>query len=311
MLFLILLAPILFNATGLIDTFLTTKFKNHESDGLLADGTATLMIIGGIVALFVSVLIIPFYYDVLFSIDTRNIVYLLICGLVYGFAAFPYFKALHMERIENIIPILQTIPLFTYIWAYLVLWESLGLTQVLIIIAIVITTILFGRDYHSKTMNRSGVLLTIWSSLLFAISYIFFKLGGGESLHIQTSFFREHLWVAIACLLFGLKSRVFSTTWTYFRANGWKFSILNLANEFFYIIGIMILNFLSLTYPVAVVSVFGNGVQPLLWFFMVFLAHKIYPELFEWSYSKEDLSLKIWLCIIACGLLAWFFHLTS
>jgi hypothetical protein len=73
----------------------------------------------------------------------------------------------------------------------------------------------------------------------------------------------------------------------------------------------MILNFLSLTYPVAVVSVFGNGVQPLLWFFMVFLAHKIYPELFEWSYSKEDLSLKIWLCIIACGLLAWFFHLTS
>lgn len=37
MLFLILLAPILFNATGLIDTFLTTKFKNHESDGLLAD----------------------------------------------------------------------------------------------------------------------------------------------------------------------------------------------------------------------------------------------------------------------------------
>jgi uncharacterized membrane protein len=115
MLFLILLAPILFNATGLIDTFLTTKFKNHESDGLLADGTATLMIIGGIVALFVSVLIIPFYYDVLFSIDTRNIVYLLICGLVYGFAAFPYFKALHMERIENIIPILQTIPLFTYI----------------------------------------------------------------------------------------------------------------------------------------------------------------------------------------------------
>lgn len=71
------------------------------------------------------------------------------------------------------------------------------------------------------------------------------------------------------------------------------------------------MNALSLSYPVAVVSALGNGIQPILWFVMVFFAYKVYPDLFEWSYSKEDLWLKIWLCVIACGLLAWFFHLTN
>lgn len=167
MLFLLLLAPILFNLTGLVDTFLTTKFKNHESDGLLVDGIAALMLIGGIVALCVSILSLPFYRDQIFSVKQSSIIFLLVWGMFYGFAAYPYFKALHMERIENIIPVLQTIPLFTYIWAYLVLWEILGLTQVIIIIAIVLTTMLFAWDYHSKSMNRSGMFFTMGSSLLY------------------------------------------------------------------------------------------------------------------------------------------------
>lgn len=311
MLFLILLAPILFNLTGLIDTFLTTKFKNHESDGILEDGTATLMIIWGVIALLVSLFIFPFFHTELFSIWSRSIFFLFVCGVFYGLAAYPYFKALRAERIENIIPILQTIPLFTYILAFFILDEKLGLSQVLIIFAIVVTTILFGRDYHSKTMNRKGVFLTVVSSLCYAVSYIFFKMWGGESTNIWISFFREHLGVAIVCLLWWLKSRVFSTTRLYFKTNGRKFSILNLWNEVFYIVGVMIVNFLTLLYPVAVVSTLSNGIQPLLWFLMTYLAFKLYPRLFERNYTKQDLILKIWLCILACGLLAWFFHLTS
>lgn len=233
MLLLILLAPILFNATGLIDTYLTQRFKNQESDGVLADGIATLMIIGGIVALAVALVIVPFYGIRLFEISSQDIFYLLLCGIIYGFAAFPYFKALNSERIENIIPVLQTIPLFTYLFAVWSLGEVLSATHVLIIVAVVLTSMLFGRDYHSKTMNRKGVYLTVLSSVLYAISYVFFKLGWGETTQIRVAFFWEHLGVAIACLLFAIKPRVRSTTVIYFKTNGRKFSFLNLANEFF------------------------------------------------------------------------------
>lgn len=73
----------------------------------------------------------------------------------------------------------------------------------------------------------------------------------------------------------------------------------------------MIVNFLSLRYPVAIVSTLSNGLQPILWFIMTYLASRSLPSLFDRSYTKQDMVLKMFLCVIACILLGWFFSMTS
>jgi hypothetical protein len=54
MLALVILTPILFNFTGLIDTYLTKLFGKQQKAGNLQSSTETLMIIGGMIALLVA-----------------------------------------------------------------------------------------------------------------------------------------------------------------------------------------------------------------------------------------------------------------
>ncbi|MDR2540461.1 MAG: hypothetical protein LBD11_01430 [Candidatus Peribacteria bacterium] len=45
MLALVLLVPILFNISGIIDTYLTKLFSKHQKSGNLTSSTGTLMIV--------------------------------------------------------------------------------------------------------------------------------------------------------------------------------------------------------------------------------------------------------------------------
>jgi drug/metabolite transporter (DMT)-like permease len=92
-----------------------------------------------------------------------------------GIAVYPYLEALKGEKIENIIPMLQTIPVFSYVLANIVLGESMSIWSIIIMIAVVGTTMLFSRDLQAKKYNRKGILLMLLSSLFYGLSYVSFK----------------------------------------------------------------------------------------------------------------------------------------
>lgn len=308
MILFIFLAPILFNATWLIDTFLTKIFKNEQSDWMLFDWTKTLMLISGIVPLIFAIGIAIINYNQIISIDIYNIYILILCGIVYWLAAYPYFIAFHHDNIDNIIPILQTIPVFTYILWYFALWENLSQYQLTITFFIIIFTALFWRNFQNKTMNRKSVFLILLSSMLYAASYVLFKIWWWESSNIMWSFFWQYIWVSIWCLAFTINRKVRSTTYTYFQKNWRKFSLLNICNEIFFIIWVVVVNYFSLKYPVAIVNTLSQWLQPTLWFIMTYIAYKVRPNIFEREYNNKDIWYKIWLCIICLILLWLFFH---
>ncbi len=311
MFLLLIIAPILFNLTWLIDTYLTSRFGKEQKEWTLESSTWTLMIIWWIIALLVSIITWIFLWNDVFSISKSAIFMLLISWLLYGFAARPYFEALKIEKIENIIPFLQTIPIFTYIIANIALGENLSLPSIVLMCIIVLITWLFGRDIKTWKINFLGLTLILGCSLLYSSSFVLFKLWWWETLNIWTAYFREHIWVAFSYLLFLLSHRTRKTTLSYFSNNWIWFSVLNIWNELFYIVWVLIVNYLSLHYNIAFINTISNGLQPLLWFLMVFLAYKILPKIYEWDYSQKELKWKIILCIISFVLLFWFYKIQS
>ncbi|MFA7285118.1 MAG: hypothetical protein WC004_04850 [Candidatus Absconditabacterales bacterium] len=307
---LLLLAPILFNATGIVDTFLTKLFRKEQDDGVLQSSISTLMIIGGIIALVVALVILPFVYPIMGDLSVYMTAMVVICGVVYGLAAYPYFHALYHERIENIIPILQTIPLFSYFFAITLLGEQISGLQLGLMIAIIIVTGLFSWDFTTKKLNWKGMLWTMGSSLLYGLFYVLFKYGGGENVNIWLAFFWEHVGVALGCLVFAIPSKARRTTMRYLGAHGWKFGLLNLSNELFFIVGVMIVNYLTLSQPVAIVNTLTNGVQPIVGFGMIFAAYRLRPKIFDREYRGKILLYKMILCVVSLALLGRFFHIT-
>lgn len=309
MLLVLLLAPFVFNLSGLIDTYLTQLFWKHQETGQLYSSTGTLMVIGWVVALIFSLWIVFVRYEYVFDITIWSLLYLFFSGISFGLAAFPYFESLKIDKIENIFPILQTIPLFAYVLANIMLWETLSLESVILMFLIVFVTAMFSRNITTGKIHIRSLLLMLFSSLLYALSYVLFKIWWWEEQYIWVSYFWEHIGIAFCSLLFFLPTSIRNSTLLYFKNNGIWFSLLNIGNEILFIVGILITSYLTLYYPIAFVKTISNWLQPLLWFIMVYVAYKILPSIFEREYTKKELLWKISLCIISFVLIYLFYSI--
>lgn len=293
-----IIPPFLFNLTGLIDTFLIKLFGKEEDNGDLHDGIWSLMIIWSLVAGFVALGLLPWVFGDAFSISWKALWFLLLGWIAYGLAAFPYFKALQIEQIENITPLYQIIPLITYILGVIFLKEIVSLWILFAIIAVILVTALFYVNFSNFHFNKKAFFLCVLSATLYAICYVFFKVGGLSEWNFLVALFWEHIWVLLVGIYFFLSKRTRNSTIIFFKESGRKFSFLNLLNELIFIWWVMIFNYLSFSHYVVYVGIISNGIQPILAFPMKYLAHLIKPERYDRSYTKKQLLIKILLLIL-------------
>ncbi len=300
----VILPPILFNLWGLIDTFLTKELATKQHDWDLHNATWTLMIIGGFIALVVAIILgIIFVQDIQF---TMHSLILLLAGILNWIAAFPYFKALQHEKVENIVPVLQSIPIFVYVFWVVFLDEYLSWIKILLMLAIVICTLFFSRDHESKKFNTKWLYFTLLSVVCYALSFVVFKLWWKIADNIWVALFWQHLGIFLATSYRFLQKKTVLSTIKYLKKQGAIFAILNICNELFFIIGYVVLSILFLYHPVVVVDTLSNGIQPLLLFGMVYLSYKIFPHIFERKYNKNIIIQKIFLCCVLIILLGFF-----
>jgi drug/metabolite transporter (DMT)-like permease len=175
MLLLVLIAPLLFATTGVIDTYFTKVLTQKQKEGILSSSVATLMIIGGIVSLFLVLVLFAIFRMEVFFVSLVSIGSLMLSGVFRGLASIPYFKALKGSKIENITPFFQTIPLFAYCFANLALGETLTPLSIVLMVAIVIVSGLFMWDFEARKVNWKGVFQMLLSSLLYGLFYVAFK----------------------------------------------------------------------------------------------------------------------------------------
>ncbi len=293
-----ILPPFLFNLTWLIDTFLVKLFGKEEDDWTLHDGIWTLMIVWWIVAWVIALIILPWVTKEAFSLSYKALLFLIIAGLSYGMAAFPYFKALQNEQIENITPMYQIVPVFTYLLGIVFLREIIPFPILLCILWIVIITSLFYVDFGTFHINKKALVLCSISALLYAISYVFFKVWWLAEWNFRVALFREHIGVFLVGLYFFFFRRTRRSTLKYFKTSWRKFSLLNLVNELFFIWWVISVNYLWFSHYVVYVWILSNAIQPMMAFPMKYLAYRIKPEWYEWNYSKKQLLVKAILVLV-------------
>lgn len=310
MLALVIIAPLLFATTGVIDTYFSRILTQKQKEGILSNSIATRLIIGGIVSLLFTVVLFCIFRMEVFSVSLASVGSLMLSGIFRGLASIPYFQALKGNRIENITPFFQIIPLFTYVLANIVLGERLSPLSILLMVAIVIISGLFMWDFKAKKINRKGILLMLSSSLLYSCFYVGFKFWGEVVEQTRVAYFWQYVAISITLLLPLFNKHIRTSSFQYLKKVWLKLGALNIGNEGLSTMANLIVNFVSLFYSVAIVATISNGFQPIFSFILVFIASKFLPRIYTRNYRKKELAGKLVLCMISFFLLFIFYRIT-
>lgn len=277
-----LIAPILWSIVNHIDKYMLSKYLKDR-------GVGALLIFSALSSIVVLPFIIYFFHSQIFNISNIDLVTLLLVGFLSAGAFYFYLEGMNEEEASIVVPLFQLVPIFGYFLGYLILGESLNISQILssllVIFGIIILTIEIDIDNNVTLKKKVLVLITI-SSFLFALHDTLFK-----KVAIVESFWVSIFWQYTSLVIFGILILIFIKK---FRKDflmmmsgiGGKVFSLNIASELLYILGNLANNFALLLAPVAIVLVVSSY-QP----FFVFIGG-IFLTIFLPKLASEKISHK-------------------
>jgi len=279
--FIALIAPTCWAASNFIDKYLLSKY-------FVGIKPETLVIVSSLI----GILIIPFiaiFVPGIWQAGFLNSIILIISGILYMLALFPYLYALRDEDVSGITAIFQTIPIFSYILGFIFLQEVLNSQQIIAALLIIFGAIGISLDLNAKKfkIKIKPFLLMLLSSFLLAGGYFLFKF-----VTIIDNYWVSNFWLYLGILVPAMLMLLFSKT---YRQDFFKLVqkhkivliSLNLVNEILDVIGKMTMTFAVLLAPLSLALVV-NGFQPLL-----ALGYGIILTIFFPKIIKEDISKKI------------------
>lgn len=276
--------PLLWAISNFIDKYLLLKYFK-------GDGLGAFLIFSSLIGTF----LLPFIY--LFDTSVLQIplfsgFLIVMTGIIYVMAMFPYIHAINSDEASIIAPLFQLIPVFNYFLAYYFLNEKLSSTQMLASTLIIFGAILISLDINQKMPKiKVRVLgLMVLSSFLYAVTTLIFKFVAIEEKFWRTTFW-EFVGLTIAAMVLFCIKQYRMQFFKIIKENKITFIGLNLINELITIAGRMIMGFASLLAPLALVWVV-NGFQPLFVFIIGLILTIFLPHLGEESLRKRHLAQK-------------------
>lgn len=267
-----------------IDKYLISKyFKGLE--------TGVLVLFSTIAGLFVLPFILIFNPDVL-SIGIANGLLITSISLISLIQLYLYFYALKKDEASVIVPLFQTIPLFSYILGYFVLGEQLTLKQILSGLLIMFGAIALTIDIDKKTIKLSVLGIMSLASFLVALVSLLFKFVA-----IQGDFLTTAFWAYFGDALVGVFIFIFIKKYrqqflSVFKQNKIPVISVNVLNEVLNVVASMCIRFATLLAPLALVWVV-NGFQPFFVFLYGLILTIFFPHLGSESLLKRHLIQKV------------------
>src|SRR3990167_1104913 len=241
--FIALFAPALWSVTNHIDKYLIGKYFRGT-------GTGALIVFSSLIGLFVLPFILLFQVNVL---DIKPLNALLVMGgsAVALLAILIYLYSLKKDEASIVVPLFQTIPVFSYVLAYIVLGETLTSRQMLGAVLVILGAISISFDLTEKKPKFKSV--------------VFFLM-------LVSSFLRAYRDQFISVIK---RSKV-------------PIIGLNALNEIINVIASLCIKFASLLAPLALVWVV-NGFQPFFVFIYGVILTLFFPKLGTESLLKKHL----------------------
>lgn len=272
-----LIAPALWGIINHIDKFLISKYFK-------GGGVGALLVFSSLIGVLILPLIYVFHPGIL-SISINHAIILIINGFIYMLATIPYLYSLQKDEASVVVPIFQTIPVFSYFLGLLFLGEVLSWGQIAAAILIIFGSIVLSLDLEEKIpkIKHNVLWLMLLSSFLYALNSFVFKF-----IAIRADFWTTSFWEYIGFSIFAVFLLVFVKSCRkqfidVVRINRRAVVGINVFNEVINIIAKFSMNFATLLAPLAIVWVV-NGFHPLF-----VLIYGIIITIFFPKFGKESL----------------------
>src|SRR3989338_7409025 len=272
-------APFLWATSTFIDKFLVSKY--------FRSGVGTLVLYSSFIGLPVAICIVLLKPSVL-SISVTTAFFIIVNSFLFILYLFPYLKALSKADTSIVVPIFQTIPVFSYVLAFFVLGETLSRMQIIGSLCIISGAIGISLNFRKKgvRLTKDVLLLQLIASFIVALNGLFFKFFA-----IQLDFWTVSFWQYTGFFIFGLLLFIFIKKYREdflpsFKINGKNIIRLNMLNEVVNICALLIFTFSSLLAPLALVGVI-NGVQPLFVFLFGIILSLFVPHIIRENIERK------------------------
>ncbi|MHB8599155.1 MAG: EamA family transporter [Ktedonobacteraceae bacterium] len=277
-----IVTQVLFAVSNFIDKFLIDK---RIRDTLLVT------ILAGLASFLLGLLI--FLVRGFSIIETKQLVLILISGILLELYLIPYFKALTMDEVSRIVPLFQFMPVFVLILSYFILGEALTGKQFLGSVFIIGG----GFILAAKKIEGGGIFklrkslwLMVIASLLYAVTGVLFKWV----------VVAQDFWLTLAYEDIGMGiGAIILLLWPSYRAGfrretrKLKLSTWGLlfVNETVYVLALLSMFYAILLGSVALVSVIG-GVQPFFVLLYGLILSIWFPSIIQEDIQRETVLLK-------------------
>ncbi len=286
------LSPLLWAVSNHIDKYILSRYLKNANSGVIA-------IFAGIVGFFLSLIIFLFSPKDILGIGLINGIIIVLNGALLIIAFIPYYYALNNEDASTVVPLYQTIPIFSFLLGFLILRETVTLTQILAGICIIVGATLISIDLGKTkiALKKRVLFLMLLSSFLISIHFLIFKFVA-----IEGTFWRTVFWECLGTVLVSAFLLIFIGNYrrkfvSVIKENSMAVILINVFNEVLNIGAKLFANYASLLVPVVLVNL-ANGLQPMFVFLIGLLLTIFLPFLGREEITKKYIIQRVMAIVI-------------
>ncbi len=278
-----IVTQVLFAVSNFIDKFLIDK---KIRDPLLVT------VLAGLVSFLLGLLI--FLFRGFSIIETKQLVLILISGILLELYLIPYFQALTMDDASRIVPLFQFMPVFVLILSYIILGEALTGKQFLGSVFIIVGGFVLAAkkiEGGSIFKLRKSLWLMVIASLLYAVTGVLFKwVVVAQDFWLTLAYENIGMGIgAIILLLWPSYRSGFRRETKKLKLSTWG---LLFVNETVYVLALLSMFYAILLGSVALVSVIA-GVQPFFVLLFGLILSTWFPSIIQEDIQKNTVLLKV------------------
>lgn len=280
-----LIGPILYAVANHTDKYLISKYVRGGAVGSLIIFSALF----AIVAMPVVLLIHPDVVEISFFRGGA----LALNGMLAVTAILCYFYALHKDEVSNVVPFYQTIPVFGFILGYVILGETISVSQGIASLLIIAGALVLSLELQEKIgFKKEVAVLMLTASVLYAVNSVVFKV-----IALDDGYWTSLFWSMAGQVSLGVIFLLFVKKYRHqfvamLRENRLAALGLNSLSEVLFTIAEAATAFATLLAPVALVLLV-NSFQPFFVFAIGILLTVFIPHIGRESLLTKHLAQKI------------------
>ncbi|MGA3198563.1 MAG: EamA family transporter [Halobacteriota archaeon] len=273
-----LLSSLLISGVNITDKILISDYRIPPLVYVLVISATSLM----------PLVILPFV--TLSTLPLGVLIFTIVVGFVRIYYTLPYFKALAVEDVSRVIPLLQLTPVFVLILSSLLLRETLKPEEYVAFGLLVLGGTLFAIRLGKGIRISLAFYLMIISSFLLAVYSVALKY-----LFSTQDFYTIFIWVQIAGFIAFFQLLSFrplrGSLVTTYKATSRKIGVILVAEQAVAYISVFAYSYAIAHGPITLVSSVG-ATQPLFVLVFATLLSYRFPRVLREELTRMDLALK-------------------